>query len=281
MRLGVSPYNHQAYFFEFDPLAPLVTEVVKFDYSRIENGYDCNIHLHHYHQLDVILDGELILKMADGVEFCGQRGDAWFIPPLVQHGIESHKPFLYASFKFHLAPRYWSLFGNEFQQCNFPEHLLQSVDTLGQRCLSQKVLANCHAASVISCCLLEYSDKFPHAHQTPDHLLEFRQQLWPLLEKVQMNPTSLWSVDSMAKELNFSRDYFSRCFQRILRQSPQRYLLETAMRHAAGKLLEEPYLPIKKIATDGRYTSVQAFTRAFVKVFGISPAAYRAQFPAD
>jgi len=281
MRLGISPYNRQAYFFEFDPLSPLVTEVVKFDYSRIENGYDCNIHLHHYHQLDIILEGELTLKMAGGVELRGRPGDAWFIPPLIQHGIESHKPFLYSSFKFHLAPRYWSLFGNEFHQCRFPDYLLDSVDALGKRCLRQKVLANCHAASIISCCLLGYLDQFPYAHQTPEHLHEFRQQLWPLVEKVQMEPSSIWSVEAMANELNFSRDYFSRCFHRVIRQSPQRYLLETAMRHAAGRLLEDPHLSIKKIATEGRYTSVQAFTRAFVKVFGISPAAYREQFPAD
>jgi len=281
MRLGVSPYNRQAYFFEFDPLAPLVTEVVQFDYSRIDSGYDCNMHLHHYHQLDIILDGQFTLKMSGGEKICGQRGDAWFIPALIQHGVESPNPFLYASFKFHLAPRYWSLFGNEFHRCRFPDYLLQAIDALGQRCLRQKILASCHAASVISSCLVEYLDQFPHTHQTPEHLHEFRQQLWPLLEKVQTDPASLWSVDSMARELSFSRDYFSRCFQRIIHQSPQRYLLETAMRHAAGRLLENPHLSIKRIASEGRYTSVQAFTRAFVKVFGISPAAYRAQFPAD
>jgi len=281
MRTRVSPYNRQAYVFEFDPLAPLVTEVVKFDYSRIENGYDCNIHLHHYHQLDIILDGELTLKLSDGVTACGRRGDAWFIPALVQHGIEGREAFHYASFKFHLAPRYWSLFGNTFHQCRFQDYLLQSIDALGRRCLNQKALTNCQTASVISCCLVECSDQVPQVDQTPQHLQEFRQQLWPLLEKVQMEPAALWSVEQMARELNFSRDYFSRCFHRVLHQSPQRYLLETAMRHAAGRLQEDPYLSIKQIATEGRYASVQAFTRAFVKVFGISPAAYREQSPTD
>jgi len=67
----------------------------------------------------------------------------------------------------------------------------------------------------------------------------------------------------------------TRCFRRVIGQTPQRYVMEATMRGAAASLLEVPLQPIKKIAERAGYGNVHAFTRAFTQVFRISPAAYR------
>lgn len=103
----------------------------------------------------------------------------------------------------------------------------------------------------------------------------FRQSLYPLLERIEQAPQTAWSVARMAATCHVSVDHFSRCFHRLLGQTPRRYLLEARMRAAAAALLGEPARPIKEIADASEYATVHAFSAAFKKILGRSPAAYR------
>jgi AraC-like DNA-binding protein len=47
------------------------------------------------------------------------------------------------------------------------------------------------------------------------------------------------------------------------------------MRSTAAELLGEPSRPIKDIAETANYATIHAFSRAFRRVMGIAPAAYR------
>lgn len=284
MQIHRFPEYHQAYQVIPGPLSPLITEVVWFNYSEI-HVKDEGIYgdaewkeLHHFHQMDVMLDGELTLIL-EGENGCqtGQAGDAWIIPPLVKHGVMSRHSFRYCSFKFFLASQFWPLFGTQFQRFVAPAYLCALVDAMGKRSSVPSPLISQQAAAAITCCLVELADQHPVRESTDDRLNEFQQLLWPLLEQVQKEPSIKWNVAQMANRMSLSADYFSRCFHRVIGQTPQRYVLEAAMRASAGRLLEVPVHPIKEIAERAGYGNVYAFTRAFTQVFEISPAAYRRQ----
>jgi AraC-like DNA-binding protein len=262
---------------KIEPDAPraIITNVVWFDYGTKSCGHKDVQHLHHFHQLDVILDGEYTLTLRGCEDAVGQAGDAWIIPPLIWHGTDCSTPFRWCSFKFHVSPRFWPLLGNTFHRFHIPEHVRACIDSVGQRSTAPAPLLSEQAVAAISLCLIEFVQQQLELSIGANHLDEFHHWLWPLLEKIQDEPSIKWSTGRMANEMNLSPDYFSRCFRRVVGQTPQHYVQEASMRAAAASLLAVPTIPIKRIAEQSGYATVQAFTRAFTQVFKISPAAYR------
>ena len=270
--------NHpQAYYIIPDMTVPIVSEVVKVDYSSVDRQMRGERHLHHFYQLDIVLDGEFSLEIENDRKHRGEHGDAWIVPPFLWHRLSYAKPFRYVSFKFHVNPRFWHSLGNESNVFTVPEHLCQSIIDTCESCVADGKWVSQRFIAVITLCLAEFMQQCPQTAAAPHELESIRQELWPLLEKMQMGQGRLWTVEQMAKEMGLSRDYFSRCFRQIVGQSPHLYILEATMRTAAASLMQVPGDPIKKIAEDAGYSTVQSFSSAFKKVFQISPAAYRTQ----
>ena len=258
--------------FETSPIA----ELLEFDYSSFP-AKACTIpdHLHHFYQLDVILSGQVTVRIEGRRPLLGKTGDAWLIPPLIRHGYIIRKPFRQASFKFHLAPQYWNLLGKRFtRQHIFPE-LLAMAESAGMRHRDQSSMTITQAVAVATLCLIEFTDHGPTSTDYADSLDSFRSSLWPLLEQVLETPHDGWTVSKMAKASHLSTDHFSRCFHGVLGQTPKSYILECKIRSAASALLADPSRPIKDIAEDANYATVHAFSRAFRQVIGNAPAAYR------
>jgi len=257
---------------------PLITEISVFDYATIPSGrFIAPLHLHHYHQLDVILGGEITISFKDAPAQNGYAGDAWLIPPLVWHQIESENGYRQASFKFTLAPRFWPYFGQDFCRFKVSPALLDCLEEAGQRGARQAPSASQQIAAVATLCLTQCLDQLQSILVSDNQLDDFHQQLWPLLERIQQDPADDWTVSRMAAQCNLSLAHFSRRFHRTVRQSPQQYVRETCLKNSAAELLSTPHLAIKEIAGRAGYSSVHAFTHAFTQVFKISPAVYRKQ----
>jgi transcriptional regulator GlxA family with amidase domain len=88
-----------------------------------------------------------------------------------------------------------------------------------------------------------------------------------------------WSAESLAKEVAMSRSAFTDRFTTLVGMPPIRYLttwrLQTAKQH-----LREKRTPIAQLAHSVGYESEEAFSRAFKREFGVSPAHWRQQQPA-
>jgi AraC-like DNA-binding protein len=253
----------------------LITQINAADYSEIPTGeFRCPMHLHHFHQLDVILDGQVSVFIEDKSEIKARRGTAVLIPPLCRHSYSSNRGFRQISFKFHLSPQHWTRFGDEHHKMKLPEYRLYELENCGKSLQSQSPLSNQYARAALSLCLISLAETIKSA-PIANHDNTLLPQLWQLLEKIEERPYNSWSVSEMARSSHLSVDHFSRCFHRLLGVTPQHYLLESRMRAAATDLLNDTAIPIKHIAENAGYATVHAFSRALKFVFYISPADFR------
>lgn len=87
-----------------------------------------------------------------------------------------------------------------------------------------------------------------------------------------------WSVEALAKEVALSRSGFTDRFTTLVGIPPIRYL--SVWRLQTGRLqLRETRRTIAQIAHSVGYASEEAFSRAFKREFGMSPARYRDRAP--
>lgn len=251
--------------------APVLTELITFECTSLPRGWQsCPMHLHHFFQLDVLLAGRLTVRVEGERPFRARPGEGWLIPPLVRHGFEQNAGSWPVTFKFRLAPAYWPAAKLCCRRARFPRYLREMLAVASR---GRPAVARTIAAATL--CVLEARGKVERG-TLPDPVLDpFRQSLGPLLERIEQVPQATWSVARMAATCHVSVDHFSRCFHRLLGQTPRRYLLKARMRAAAAALLGGPTRPIKEIADASGYATVHAFSAAFKKMLGRSPAAYR------
>jgi AraC-like DNA-binding protein len=86
------------------------------------------------------------------------------------------------------------------------------------------------------------------------------------------------TVADMAAAAGLSRAHFSRAFRQAFGEPPHVYLLTRRLERAAS-LLRTTDRPIAEVCFAVGLSSLGSFTTSFTRMFGRSPAAYRAAFP--
>ena len=81
-------------------------------------------------------------------------------------------------------------------------------------------------------------------------------------------------IDTLAKLLNFNKDYFIRIFKKELDQTPSQYIIQERLKLAKA-LLASTHKSIQQIADELRWNDAHNFTRIFKSKVGISPSRYR------
>lgn len=87
-------------------------------------------------------------------------------------------------------------------------------------------------------------------------------------------PARDWTVDDLARQSGVSRAALARRFAELVGDSPMQYLTGWRM-HLARHMLRESGLNIAELAARVGYESEAAFSRAFRRVMGVPPAAWR------
>lgn len=82
------------------------------------------------------------------------------------------------------------------------------------------------------------------------------------------------NAQGLARDAYRSRTQFYRLFQAIVQETPIAMRRRLLLERAAWQLSRSP-LSVTDIALDANYASLEAFTRAFRKAFGVSPSLYR------
>ena len=96
----------------------------------------------------------------------------------------------------------------------------------------------------------------------------------PALGLMHSQPAWPWTVASLAQKTGMSRSAFAARFKALVAKPPQQYLVECRMRMACN-LLRDGHYGIKEIATRVGYATRAAFSNAFRRWSGQTPASYR------
>lgn len=87
-------------------------------------------------------------------------------------------------------------------------------------------------------------------------------------------PAKEWTLEDLAREAATSRSVLADRFRRYVGDSPMQYLAQWRMQLAAG-LLENADANVASVAREVGYGSEAAFSRAFKKLVGVPPTAWR------
>jgi AraC-like DNA-binding protein len=87
-------------------------------------------------------------------------------------------------------------------------------------------------------------------------------------------PAKAWSLEDLGRETGLSRSAFHERFVHLIGQPPMQYLTRWRMQLASGRLRDTDAKHLE-IALDVGYDSEAAFSRAFKREVGVSPAAWR------
>jgi len=87
------------------------------------------------------------------------------------------------------------------------------------------------------------------------------------------NPALPWTLDLLALRSGLSRSVLAERFNEIVGRPPMQYLTHWRMQLAAGLLISGGH-KVTRVAHQVGYESEAAFSRAFKKVVGESPAAW-------
>jgi AraC-like DNA-binding protein len=85
-------------------------------------------------------------------------------------------------------------------------------------------------------------------------------------------------VDEMAAAAGLSRAHFSREFRKAFGETPRAYLLTRRLERAAA-MLRSTDRSVSDVCLSVGLVSQGSFTTSFTRMFGMSPAAYRAACP--
>lgn len=94
------------------------------------------------------------------------------------------------------------------------------------------------------------------------------------LTAIHEDPAHPWTIESAAKEASLSRSGFARKFKDMLGMGFFDYLTRLRMRKARELLRNSP-LAISRIAERVGYQSDLSFVKAFKRLHGVTPRAYR------
>jgi AraC-like DNA-binding protein len=88
-------------------------------------------------------------------------------------------------------------------------------------------------------------------------------------------PRRAWTLDDLAHGAALSRSALAERFARLVGEAPMQYLARWRMQLAAAALTARGTAGVAEIAAEVGYASEAAFSRAFKKLVGMPPAAWR------
>jgi AraC-like DNA-binding protein len=118
-----------------------------------------------------------------------------------------------------------------------------------------------------------------HAEQLPDNttgwLAGLRDRyVGRALALMHERPAAPWTIDDLGNQVGLSRSALHERFVSLVGQPPVQYLTNWRMQLASRKLLEGRS-SVAAVAGDVGYDSEAAFARAFKRLVGMPPAAWR------
>ena len=113
------------------------------------------------------------------------------------------------------------------------------------------------------------------------HTMQSNTRLEDIIEWIEQNLDHPLTLDQIAAQANLSTFHFSRLFTARMSRSVMAYVRGRKLVRGARRLGDEPDLQLVDLAFDCGFESQEAFTRAFKRVFGVSPGRFRSGFAVE
>jgi AraC-like DNA-binding protein len=94
------------------------------------------------------------------------------------------------------------------------------------------------------------------------------------LARLHRDPAHLWTLEKLARDVGASRSVLAERFTHFVGEPPMHYLTRWRVQRAA-RLLAERGVKVSAVAREVGYDSEAAFSRAFKKLTGVAPVAWR------
>lgn len=107
--------------------------------------------------------------------------------------------------------------------------------------------------------------------------MDYQVTLHGSVEYIEKNLKEKINLDDLAHKANLSKYHYHRLFHKIVGDSVSRYITKRRMEKAAEDLIQTEQ-PIINIALNYQYASQESFSRAFMRIYGLTPGKYRKIF---
>lgn len=201
----------------------------------------------------------------DGQRYDATRGQLAILHPLevMSHATTAADPWHYGWIGFEITINVAALDEQRLVDLPQAEHIFRSIITADHLTHGREMYLCGKIYSLLA--LLEQLDQ-PEENRTLDHVARVK-------EYIDSNYHLPITVEKLAQDMHVNRSYLSTIFRRFVGCSPQQYLLDTRLKHAAA-LLAEDGCSVSMAALRCGYSDIYNFSRMFKKTYGVSPSAY-------
>lgn len=103
------------------------------------------------------------------------------------------------------------------------------------------------------------------------------RQIKIVCDFIDINLDGDFTLEQLSAKAACSKYHFHRIFKSLMGISVMQYVLLARMKRASFRLAFEPHYSVTDIAFEARFESLEAFSRAFSRLFGQSPSQFRIQ----
>ena len=250
---------------------------------HFQEGYVSRTHWHGFVELEFFIEGTGT-HIYNGATYEIKPGDVWILSTNDSHQLNLDKgmksinialdpDILHEKMREHLA-MFHPL------HCTFDEKesraFLEKVEVLWHEQRTRELLSRVKAVSIINEFLVDIARK-SSADQEPTMN---NSLVSDMANYLQANYHSNISLAEMARVFSFTPNYCGRLFREMTGITFNDYLNNLRVKHAC-KLLLTSNLPIREIAFESGFNSLEYFYTTFKKFYGVTPAKYRKLTPTE
>lgn len=104
--------------------------------------------------------------------------------------------------------------------------------------------------------------------------MDYHSKVRDSLEYIEKNLDNKIKLNDLAQKAYLSKYHYHRLFHKITGESVTRYITKKRMEKAAEELVQTEQ-PIIDIALKYQYASQESFSRAFMRIYDLTPGKYR------
>lgn len=236
----------------------------------------------------VVLQGEVLASGDELEDSRLQAGDMVFMARGKYHRLRAETPALVVSGAYQLwhapvhplfdaLPPWWVVRG---QQQTYGTGLMQVLGLMAHEHQQTEAFGAASVSSALLDILFYYILREGLQSTGQWHWTTQDVEITRALQYMHQAPAENWSLERLAQKVGLSRSGFALRFKQTLGDSPAHYLTTLRMSKAM-QMLSETQWTLEQIATQVGYKDAFGFSKAFKKVVGESPAAFRRRNQAE